>query len=156
MSKNIKEMLRNEIVSGFESLNDLDIGSKERSSAVEDLAKLYRLTIEESKVDQEVKLKKAANKDLVVQQSEELELKKKQFELDKEIKNQNCENFKLELYEKKRDQFTKIGISIAELILPLMFYAVWMKRGLEFEKTGTYTSTTFRGLFSHFRPTRKS
>ena len=40
-------------------------------------------------------------------------------------------------------------------IPPLMFYGIWMKKGFKFEETGTYTSTTFRGLFNRFRPTRK-
>jgi len=41
------------------------------------------------------------------------------------------------------------------LILPMTFYAVWMKRGFDFERTGTYTSTTFRGLFNNFKPVKK-
>lgn len=28
-------------------------------------------------------------------------------------------------------------------------------KGFKFEETGTYTSTTFRGLFNRFRPTKK-
>ena len=36
-----------------------------------------------------------------------------------------------------------------------MFYAAWMKRGFKFEENGTYTSTTFRGLFNRFKPTKK-
>jgi hypothetical protein len=43
----------------------------------------------------------------------------------------------------------------AELVLPLMFYGVWMRRGFKFEQDGTFTSQTFRGLFSRFRPTKK-
>lgn len=42
------------------------------------------------------------------------------------------------------------------LVLPLVFYGRWMKRGLEFEKTGTFTSKTFQGLTRMFKPTRKS
>ena len=44
----------------------------------------------------------------------------------------------------------------AELVLPLMFYGVWMRRGLRFEETGTFTSQTFKNLFNRFKPTRKS
>ena len=48
----------------------------------------------------------------------------------------------------------RIGIDAASLILPLIFYAYWMRVGLKFEETGTFTSTTFRGLFNRFRPTK--
>lgn len=55
--------------------------------------------------------------------------------------------------DKKEDRIVKIGIASAELVLPLMFYAVWMRRGLKFEESGTFTSQTFRGLISRFKPT---
>lgn len=54
-----------------------------------------------------------------------------------------------------KDRIFKWSIGIAELMLPMMFYAIWMKRGFEFERTGTYTSTTFRGLFNNFKPVKK-
>lgn len=55
--------------------------------------------------------------------------------------------------DKKEDRIVKIGIASAEIVLPLMFYAVWMRRGLKFEESGTFTSQTFRGLISRFKPT---
>ena len=64
---------------------------------------------------------------------------------------------KLEMDEAKREDLmrkVRLGIDCASLVLPLMFYGVWMKRGFEFEKEGTFTSTTFRGLFNRFRPTK--
>lgn len=51
-------------------------------------------------------------------------------------------------------KFIELGISAAGIVLPLAFYGVWMKRGLKFEQTGTFTSTTFRGLFQKFKTTR--
>ena len=57
--------------------------------------------------------------------------------------------------EQFKDRYFRLGMSAAELILPLMFYAVWMRRGFKFEENGAYTSTTFRGLFNRFRPTKK-
>lgn len=57
--------------------------------------------------------------------------------------------------ENVKDRYVRIGIAAAELVLPLMFYAVWMRRGFKFEENGTYTSTTFRGLFNRFKPTKK-
>lgn len=59
------------------------------------------------------------------------------------------------LKEQIMDRKWRLGIAMAETILPLMFYARWMKRGFEFEKDGAYTSTTFRTLFNRFKPTKK-
>lgn len=155
MDQNIKELLRNEIVSDFESLKSLTVGSKERASAVEDLVKLYRLTIEESKNDRDFKLKKAEHKELTIRQEREYNLKVRQFELDEMVKTKGSESEDKNSREQTIDRYVKWGIAIAEIILPLTFYACWMRRGFKFEETGTYTSTTFRGLFSHFRPTKR-
>ncbi len=67
------------------------------------------------------------------------------------------QKLQLELNEtKQKDLMNKVrlGIDAAGLVLPLIFYGLWMKRGFEFEKEGTFTSTTFRGLFNRFRPTK--
>ena len=60
-----------------------------------------------------------------------------------------------ELSEERIHRYVRYGIDVAGIVLPLMFYATWMKKGFKFEETGTYTSTTFRGLFNRFRPTNK-
>lgn len=36
--------------------------------------------------------------------------------------------------------------------LPLVFSAIWMKKGFKFEETGTFTSQTFRSLWGKFKP----
>lgn len=43
----------------------------------------------------------------------------------------------------------------AGLIIPLIFYGGWMKKGFKFEETGTYTSKTFMNLQHFFKPTKK-
>lgn len=58
------------------------------------------------------------------------------------------------LNESKTERYVKIGIAAAELVVPLVFYGVWMKRGFKFEESGTFTSSTFRGLFNRFKPTK--
>ena len=44
-----------------------------------------------------------------------------------------------------------LGIQAAGIILPIIFYGSWIKKGLEFEKEGTFTSTTFKGLISKLK-----
>lgn len=60
-----------------------------------------------------------------------------------------------EKQEQAKDRYFKLGIEAGSIILPMIFYAIWMRKGFKFEETGTYTSTTFRGLFSRFKPTKK-
>ena len=44
-----------------------------------------------------------------------------------------------------------LGVQAAGIILPIMFYGSWMKKGFEFEKTGTFTSNTFKSLIGKFK-----
>ena len=126
MDKNIDKMLEEEIKAQIENLSNLESGSEQKMQAVDDLAKLYKLSIEE-----------------------------KRLQADSEEKSADAQDKERQIREQKKDRWVRIGIAVAELILPLAFYGRWMKRGFEFEKEGAYTSTTFRGLFSKFKPTKK-
>ena len=118
------------IAEEISNLPTLERGSQEKSAAIDDLAALYKLKIEESKF----KL------DYIERQES--------VKRDEEFKNKQLE-------EQVKDRYFRLGIAAAELILPLMFYASWMKKGFKFEETGAYTSTTFRNLFNRFRPTKR-
>ena len=122
----IKRMLDEENKTEIQELSKYETGSKEKSAAIEDLATLYRLKIEENEKE-----------DSMIIQKFECKLKEDQKS------------------EQIKDRYFRLGIAAAELVLPLVFYAFWMRRGFKFEETGTYTSTTFRGLFNRFRPTKK-
>ncbi len=56
--------------------------------------------------------------------------------------------------ESRKDRYFRLGVEAAAIILPLIFYGIWLRKGFKFEETGTFTSTTFRNLFNRFRPTR--
>lgn len=143
----LEKMLGDQIKTEIEGLAELKPGSDEKSKAVEDLAKLYRLKIDEMK----------ANLDYLDRRQRRI-LEGKNHRADEALKQQQLDNEKKsnEIGRKleERDRYVKIGIAAAELVLPLMFYAFWMRKGLEFEKDGTFTSTTFRGLFNKFKPTK--
>lgn len=126
----IKDLLGEEIKTEIRDLSTLEPGSKEKSTAIDDLAKLYRLRIEETKNEWDF------NEKYDTRESDNI-LKKDQLE------------------EQIKDRYFRLGLEAAGIILPLIFYAAWMKRGFRFEETGTYTSTTFRGLFNRFKPTKK-
>ncbi len=134
---NIRDLLNEEIGKEIQALSSLNSGSKEKSTAIDDLTKLYKLRIEESKNEWEYdeKYNRRVMEDEASTRDEEMK------------RNQ--------LSEQIKDRYFRLGIAAAELMIPLMFYGIWMKRGFKFEETGTYTSTTFRGLFNRFRPTKK-
>lgn len=56
--------------------------------------------------------------------------------------------------KENKQSIAKMSIDVAGIVLPLAFYATWMNKGFKFEETGSFTSTTFRGLFQKFKPTR--
>ncbi|MFR0029023.1 MAG: hypothetical protein ACLRVG_03910 [Coprococcus phoceensis] len=155
MSENIKELLNEEIAAEIQAISSLDSGSEEKSKAIEDLAKLYRLRIEETKSELDAEDKRSRRTLESEANVRENEIKKSQ--LDEQIKAdvQDEQYKRSQLDEQVKDRYFKLGIAAAELLIPLMFYGIWMRKGFKFEETGTYTSTTFRGLFNRFRPTKK-
>ena len=155
MSENIKELLNEEIAAEIQAISSLNSGSEEKSKAIEDLAKLYRLRIEETKSELDAEDKRSRRTLESEANVRENEIKKSQ--LDEQIKAdvQDEQYKRSQLDERVKDRYFKLGIAAAELLIPLMFYGIWMRKGFKFEETGTYTSTTFRGLFNRFRPTKK-
>ena len=144
MNEEIRQALADEILDQFNNLKNLDSGSKEQQTAVENITKLYRLGLEDVKADTDYD-EKLYRRDVDAQHEQD--------ELDKQTRE---EEFKRnQLSEQTKDRYFRLGIEVAGIILPLMFYASWMKKGFKFEETGTYPSTTFRGLFNRFRPTKK-
>lgn len=155
MGENIKELLNEEIAEEIQAISYLDSGSEEKSKAIEDLAKLYRLRIEETKSELDAEDKRSRRTLESEASVRENEIKKSQ--LDEQIKAdvQDEQYKRSQLDEQVKDRYFRLGIAAAELLIPLMFYSIWMRKGFKFEETGTYTSTTFRGLFNRFRPTKK-
>lgn len=130
MGEENRSLLEEEIKVEIKRLGSLESGSQEHATAVDSLTKLYKLKLEEDKNTYE-RLDKIENR-----------------EIDQESKT-------AQMAESVKDRYFRFGMAAAELVLPLMFYGVWMKRGFKFEQDGTFTSQTFRGLFSRFRPTKK-
>jgi len=119
MNEEIRDLLGEVIKTEIRNLSFLEAGSKEKSTAIEDLAKIHKLRIEETRNESDIQFKK--------------------YQLEEQVK----------------DRYFRLGIEMTSIILPLIFYGIWMRKGFKFEETGTFTSTTFRGLFNRFRPTKK-
>ena len=125
MNKEIIELMESEIITLIKELSMHQPGTKEFDDITKAIDALYAtLNKEKSLMLEEVKI----GNDLELQQ------------------NVNKDN--------KLLTAVKYGIDIAGIVLPLAFYGVWMNRGLEFEKEGSFTSATFKGLFGKFKPTK--
>lgn len=155
MNENIKSLLDEEIVSEIEELGSLTPGSNEHTAVIDSLVKLYKLRIEETKNEMDFEEKSERRKMEEEQYDADLEMKKHQIG---ETESADYDDRRLkeeQLKEQIKDRYFRLGVEAAGIILPLMFYAIWMNKGFKFEETGTFTSTTFRGLFNRFRPTKK-
>lgn len=135
--KTIDELLNEEIADEIKALSELEAGSDEKSAAIEDLTKLYKLRIEENKSSWDADDK--YNRRIMDEKSNDKDDEIKQKQLEEQVK----------------DRYFKVGIAAAELMIPLMFYGIWMNKGFKFEETGTITSSTFKGLINRFKPTKK-
>ena len=125
MNKEIIELMEREIITLIKELSMHQPGTEEFDDITKAIDALYAtLNKEKSLMLEEVKIEN----DLELQQ------------------NVNKDN--------KLLTAVKYGIDIAGIILPLAFYGVWMNRGLEFEKEGSFTSATFKGLLGKFKPTK--
>lgn len=133
----IKDLLNEEIATEIQNLSELEAGSDEKSSAIDDLTKLYKLRIEENKSEWDADEKYYRRVMEGEANTKDDELKQKQLE------------------EQVKERYFRVGVAAAELIVPLIFYGIWMRKGFKFEETGTYTSKTFTGLINRFKPTKK-
>ena len=135
--KNIEELLNEEIAAQIEALSDLQSGTKEKSTAIDDLTKLYKLRIEENKSvwDADEKYHRRI--------------------MDGESVTKDGDFKERQIAEQVKDRYFRVGIAAAELLIPLMCYGIWMNKGFKFEETGTFTSSTFKGLINRFRPTKR-
>lgn len=134
---NINQMLNDEIAAEIRALDYLEAGSKEKAMAIDSLTQLYKLRIDENKS---------------IWDADEKENRRV---MEEETKAREDEIKHIQIAEQKKDRYFRVGIAGAELMIPLIFYGIWMKKGFKFEETGTITSSTFKGLINRFRPTKK-
>ena len=139
MENTIEGLLDDVIKSELEKVKDSILSPEEKRTMVEYLVKLNSIQTERK----EVKRK-------------ETELELKHLELEDKIEVQSDDKAYKEVLAKREmlQTFVKGGIEVFGVVAPIMFYSAWMKRGLRFEETGTYTSQTFKGLFGKFKPTK--
>lgn len=148
MNEDIITMLDEQIKAEFGGLSGLAVGSKEHTEAIEGLAKLYRLRIDDSKAAMEY------NKEI-----DDDDFRKKQMEQEEKFHNEQAErdeqSRKEQLAEQKKDRYIRIGIAAAELMVPLVFFAKIYQMGYDLEKDGTFTVQTLKNLVRFVKPTKR-
>ena len=120
-----RELLRQVIETEIKDLKNWEEGSLEKSRAIDDIAKLYKLKIEEDK------------------NQLEFEERARTYEFEKSLKTK-------EMVFRIREILIKYGVEIGLGAAWMIFKAVWMHRGFKFEEDGTLTSTVFRTLYNGF------
>ena len=152
MNVEIKELLGEEIKNQIENLSSLEPGSDEHAKATENLAKLYRLKIDDDKneIDDNEKFNRRAmdNEQRVI----DAELKEKQIDTDIEIRERELEIKEQQLREQSWDRWINVGLQIGLTVIGIVAYDIWNKRGLRFEETGSITSPQTRNLYSKMLP----
>lgn len=130
----VKTLLGTEIRKEILNLPNLEAGSDKKSKAIDDVAKLYRLRIEEIKAETECKEKQNQYALALRTRSEEMVYKEAQ----------------------RKDQIVDRWINVALqgclAIGGWLAYDIWHRRGLKFEETGTITSPLTRNLLSRMLP----
>lgn len=117
----IQALLDERIEKDIQNLDMLD--GSQKSDAIDDLTKLYKLRIEDTKI----------NADQAVS-AKELELKQKQAN------------------SQKVDRWINVGLQVGLSLASLIAYDVWFRRGLKFEETGSIGSPMTRNLLSRLIP----
>lgn len=165
---NIREMMEEEVKTLLEKLRNLEVDSDEYKDTMKAITTLYQsiskekeLYLSERKLELDTE---KTDKDYIIKVRQiELELDKdannllnsrEQRDLDRDIKSKDSllssENSKKEAILNG----VKTGVELVGIVAPIVFYGIWMKKGLKFEEEGVYTSTTFKGLMSKFKPTK--
>lgn len=140
----VEEVVDSEILRELYNLENLTPGTEEHGDAVDTLVKLLKARNEAIKVRTEYdngyfqrELDEKFHKDEVSIKQQDVNNKEKEFKLN------------------TLKEFLHISVDCVRIIVPIAFYAKWLQMGLKFEETGSFTSTTFRGLLQNFKPTTK-
>lgn len=101
-----------------------------------------------------LQIDKDKNKDYLNLENRKIDSNEIKNNNDSELKKQELNlNAKKDI-ELRSDRIIKVLVDGATILVPIIFYNVWMSKGFKFEETGTFTSTTFKNMISKFKPTK--
>ena len=132
------------------TLPDEDGDDSEQRALIKKLDVLYEQYMGHKKLELEREKLQNERIDNELKHSEkdrELELKRKeqlhqefQDQRDREIRNRELDLKEEQLHQAKIDRIANVATTVITVGVPATFASVWMKRGLKFEESGTYTS----------------
>lgn len=130
-----------EILRGTQDLNSFEVGDEMYDSRLKAISGL--LDIRRKMFDEEERKHKLKTEESERERIERLRVDKEVLERNERIER-----------SEKEDMHKYIGyaINVAGIVLPLIFYGTWFKKGLTFEETGVYTSGMVKGLMNKMQP----
>ena len=140
MNEEIDKKLEEEILNQLEELKLFSTGSAEKEKAVETIETLYKLRMDSVKAENEADEKAARRVLENTSHDDEMMLKERELLARR--------------HDDKLNRIVGVCVNGASIVLPLIFYGIWMRRGFQFEKEGSITSKTFQGLIGKFKTTK--
>lgn len=144
MNREIKKEIEEYVLREFKHLEDLDSQDEEctsvRDSSIKNINILVDLLQKEDVNNNNLHLENRKIDEAEMKNNSDTEIKKKELNIKSKID-----------IELRSDRIIKILVDGATIIVPVVFYNLWMDRGFEFEKTGTFCSNTFKNMFSKFK-----
>lgn len=130
----IKDLLGEEIKKEIGNLSSLGDATEKKSKAIDDIAKLYRLKLEQDKIEAE------------------LEDSRNRHELEKEAKDDERVSREEQRKGVNLDRVINVGLQVLTVVGGWIAYDIWHRRGLKFEETGSVTSPFTRNLMTKMLP----
>lgn len=140
MDDNSRDLLLEAIVEQFDRLDQCE-DEEERKKIIDNLSTLYRLKLDETRLDGEYE------RDL-----HKFEFDRKQYEDDKASKEDEKRYRDNQAREEKIDKYIEFGIKGGTTVLMIIAYDVWYRRGLKFEETGTVSTRMTQNLIGKLIP----
>ncbi len=159
MDKKIKNLLDAEIKRELEALGNHEPGTDEHSNAVATLDRLYKLRIDELKIEEDslknyskLEADKEQNNREAAIKDKELNLKERQIDNECTFRDSD-EQSKKEQSRWENVRFwvgtsVQIGLTVGGWIA----YSIWYHKGLKFEETGTIGNGMVKNLQSKMFP----
>lgn len=134
---------------------DYEINDRKIQCDIDKLKNEVEKTHIEKEINKEkLKIEIKKNEDTLHLENRKINVSEIKNNSDSDLKNRELNiNSKREI-ENRNDRIIKVLVDGATIIVPIIFYNVWMKKGFEFEETGTFTSNTFKNLFNKFKPNK--
>ena len=174
MKRELIEKLENTMMKTLENIEVIDSRTEEGLEEMKQLTALLKTYNEILNKNEEIKFKHEEKMleldNLRIKNDDEISLQRKKIDNElyiegrkidsnemiqnetNSIKKEDMIQERLKILNDNIGNYLKIGVQAAGIIIPTIFYGNWIRQGLEFEKTGTFTSKTFTGLLSKIKP----